>query len=422
MQPVIYQITFRDGSAYVGSTTRFSERRRSHLRSPFNKKHVTNQRLTEKLRQDGICCYFAVASALRKEDMHLVERDVIATFNPNLNDVREPTPVHFHAGPTKTSVAFGPYRSMSVAAKALGTNRTRLRRSGTYEKFLEDRARQARERARARGLAKLRRESKMGPPDPRKRPNLISNGEGWHFVSAVRQVGEKTVERRRKNGWTRWDSLTKPPQEPVRIASVCTRYGVTYPTFWARRNQGWTVMQALGLKPPPPNEEKKVKKRTLTVQGQTKTLDAWAKQLGVSTQVLHQRIHNKWTPEEIVGLALRPQAQARQLREQTPKKPPRKRATYTYKGVTGGVSDLCRAFGVPDSVVRSRLASGYDIEYAIEMPGPAERRAARKEALARIFQPQGPLKTATRPPTLPTPENPQPPAEPPVNPRNTLHV
>jgi len=388
MRPTIYLITFRDGSSYVGSTTQFAQRRRSHLKSHLNKKHVTNRALTEKLRQHEMCCYYAVASSLRKEDMHLVERDVIATLNPDINEVREPTPVYFHEGPTKTAVPFGPYTSISAAAKALGTNRTRLRKSGTYEQFLLERDNWKQTAAQAGARAKDKVVSKIGPPDPRRRQGVISNGEGWHLVSEVRKVGKNTEERRRKKGWGRWEAITTPPQGPsdrASVAGVCRRHGVNPATYLNRRTRGYTTLQALGMVPPPPtNTEKQVKKRTLTVQGQTRTLDSWAKQLGVTTQVLHQRIHNKWTPEEVVGLVMRPHAQARQLRKQAAK-PTKKRATYTYKGVTAGVSELCRVFGVPDSVVRSRLAAGRSIEEAIEMPTPAQRRAQIKEALEQIF-------------------------------------
>lgn len=159
-----------------------------------------------------------------------------------------------------------------------------------------------------------------------------------------------------------------PPVEGTSTAGVCRRYNTAYHVFKDRKRRGWNTLQALGLTPPPPQRTPQVRKATMTLQGVTKTLDAWELTTGTKKATLVARKKFGWTDEQVLGLA--PSAQtnrenmARAVREEIEAK--RQAKSITYKGVTGGISAVCRHFGVPDSQIRSRLKLGWTLEQAFE--------------------------------------------------------
>lgn len=365
MNSVIYVICFPDGNSYVGSTSNFSDRRRRHLRAALKDKYTTSSKLTVKLREHGICCIYVVASVFDKNDLHLVEAQVIETLRPTLNANIKPTKVHFHQDNVITGKPVGGYSSMLQCSKSLGVSRATLRKYGTLENY---------ENAKAERKKSTSEKIKFGPPDPRGKSWLICSGAGWFNRSDVRVVGVNTYVKRRRAGWGEWDALTTPATEMGKIAKLCKKYGLTYQTYWQRKKKGANTLQALGILEF--KTEVKMKKRTLTVGDKTRTIDAWAKEIGVTSQVIHQRIYNGWAPEEVVGIKLRPGAEKRKAKQ--PTRAPKQKPTYTYKGVTGTVTELARHFGEADSLIRSRLKRGYTIEEAFEMPlhwvKPRERK------------------------------------------------
>ena len=107
----------------------------------------------------------------------------------------------------------------------------------------------------------------------------------------------------------------------------------------------------------------------MTLQGITKTLDAWALSTGVKKATLVARKKFGWTDAQMLGLepgrqTNRENAARAEREEQDAKRVARH---ITYKGVTGGISQVCRHFGVPDSQVRSRLKLGWTLEDAFEV-------------------------------------------------------
>lgn len=151
-------------------------------------------------------------------------------------------------------------------------------------------------------------------------------------------------------------------------AGVCRRYSTKYHVFMDRKRRGWNTLQALGLTQPPPQRKPQVRKATMTLQGVTKTLDAWALSIGIKKATLVARKKFGWTDAQMLGLEPGRQTNrensARAARaEQDAKRSARQ---ITYKDVTGGISQVCRHFGVPDSQVRSRLKLGWTLEEAFE--------------------------------------------------------
>lgn len=78
------------------------------------------------------------------------------------------------------------------------------------------------------------------------------------------------------------------------LAEWCEIYNVPYARVDARINSlGWSFEDAL-FKPP------KYKKHTITYKGKTLTTKEWAKETGLSTDLIRRRLKNGWTPEEIL--------------------------------------------------------------------------------------------------------------------------
>lgn len=355
MPGTIYTIEFPDGSAYVGATFNFSKRRRVHLRAAHRDKYKTSNALTAKLREFPCCAIYALASSLRDDELHLVEADVIASRNPSLNTVRVPSPIHRHSGlPIHNGRPFGPYPSIAAAAKALQTNRTRLREFGSYEAFLAHRKRPQPPR---------RTDARVGPPDPRKQTTLVFINGGWHRRREVRETLGLGVKAFRT--YLRTGKGYEPPT-PGAFARLCHKHNITKPTYKARRASGATVRQALGLDPLPPRKPSKVKQRILTCHGRSATLNVWAKRMGIPPNRIHARLNMGWTEAQAVGLDPSPsQAKAAQ---RPPVEPKRKRQVYTVLGITGTLHDLAKVFPVSAPGMRSRLEKGWTIEEAALIP------------------------------------------------------
>lgn len=278
MKPIIYKIEFPDGSSYIGATTRFSERRRQHLKS--KSRGAINTRVAAKFEQFPVCGIYEVACALSLDDLQELEAQLIAQEKPELNVNQRPTPIVLGV-PASNGKPFGPYESISHAAKALGTNRTRLRAFPSYEAYL------AHKQTRMTKPCK-----KVGPPDPRRNPALVRLEPGWYERSVVRRVHPHTVRERVKRGMTLEQALTTPYTPPAKkerspkmshklhitvgdtsltIKGWSKKNGVPESTIHARRRYGWTDAEAVGeverqreLVGPKPPTQKQIAKMEAT--------------------------------------------------------------------------------------------------------------------------------------------------------------
>jgi hypothetical protein len=202
---------------------------------------------------------------------------------------------------------------------------------------------------------------KFGPPDPRQDINLVYIN-GWHFKKAVRVVSAHTVKARRKAGWSIERALTTPaqPQQTPGPTITCPlRYSVRPATFYMRRRAGWTTYQALGIHPRPNNRHQgeQVKKRFITAKGETLSLDAWAKRLGVSKTVISGRLHLGWTELQAVG------AEPPPVRKNAkPPKPKRQKPVYEVHGLRGTIKELCEQLDLPYGRTYQRINAGHPLE------------------------------------------------------------
>ena len=144
MRPVVYVLSFLDGSEYVGATTSFAHRSKQHLTQPQNK------RIAAKQAQLGPPAIEIVACAFSRAELHLLEAQVIHERQPELNFNYAPLPIltglsgrRRKRGAAPAGKPFGPYPSLNAAAKAMKVERHHLRRFDSYEAFLASKAKRA---------------------------------------------------------------------------------------------------------------------------------------------------------------------------------------------------------------------------------------------------------------------------------------
>lgn len=366
MTPTVYHIDFPDGQFYVGATVNFSERRRTRLRHG-RKQRAVNPRLQAAFDIHKICCIYPIASGLSRDDLHLVETAVIAQETPPLNINTRPTRIPGrYSGATKP---WGPHKCLRDAAKALGVTYTAAKKAAQRTSY-EGYAVYVAGRAPKRPIL-------FGPPDPRKNSRLVFVAAGWHRRVDVRKVSQSTYECRRKAGGSVEDALSVPLGHWRRksAAAVCARYGVDPNTYYARRALGWTLHEALGLKPRTVKGKPTVKKRLITAGGLSMPLDAWAKRLGVKPSTIHGRLALGWSEEEAVGVKKRAVVLEREARAAKQAERKRLRAVYTYQGHTGTLSEICKALGASYPLASNRRYRGLPIEQWFEpVKPPMERR------------------------------------------------
>lgn len=158
---------------------------------------------------------------------------------------------------------------------------------------------------------------------------------------------------------------TPPHPSRVSVASVCTRYGVAPNTYYARRRIGWSMYEALGLQPRSNERKPKMQPKLLTLDGKTRSLNDWARRLGISPNVLHSRLHAGWSVERALTTPHK-----KELHPPKPAKPtPTPRPTYELNGITGSVRDLADHFRVSYSTLYGRIRAGWPKEFWLAAPG-----------------------------------------------------
>lgn len=354
---LIYTIQFPSGALYVGATSRFNARQAMHRRAARGKDR-TSHVLAKQLRTEPGWEMQPIACGFDRETLHLLEAQVIATLRPTLNCLSEPTPLaplnpkRRPRGDATLAKRFGPYDSMRVASKALGTSRSQLRRMGSYEAYMASKSKPEPKRQR-------KAPAKIGPTDPRNLPQLV-NQNGWYWPYQLRQ---------------------KKPSNPPKpfgpypsINAACRALGVTPPTLTKHASYEAYIKY---------QEIKHMRTRHITAAGRTKSITDWSKETGVSANTIYQRLFRGVPPEQAVGLEPLPRqvkskkAQEKRQAQQAAKKPP---AQYTVRGVTGTLKTLAEHYGVTLETVKARMKAGRDVETALtvaagQMFTPPKRRA-----------------------------------------------
>lgn len=333
MKPSIYRLDFPSGDFYIGATTNFSRRRSSHLATLLNPTRAGNVKLAALMRDNHTICIYEIASALSADTLHLLEQDVIADHAPTINVNRKvvPLPKCNISTKAKAPIPYGPYKSITefaLNAELTYQMAKRTVRSKAYDTWVSDKNKPQPEKPATH------------PPDPRRNTRCIWSGHGWECRATVRAVSDKCYKRRRERGWSEWEALTTPRIKPKK-----KELEVPYHTYWHRKKRGYSEAVASGTEPfiqRKPN----VKRRTIEVDGVSKTIAGWALHIGVTSSVIHSRLSIGWTEAQAVGQ--HPPPVSDQKRKAAEKMAARKsRQLYCDEsGNVGTVSDFARMLGV----------------------------------------------------------------------------
>jgi len=359
MIPTVYKIEFPDGSCYIGSTVNFQERRRTHLRHGARGEAV-NKKLAEKFKKYPVCGIYQVATATSREKLHLVEQQVMFDVQPDLNVHISPDPLPaYYDGAAKP---LGPHPSVRVAAHVLGVTYHDMKRwarrcNYDYPKILES-------------LAKITTPTKpqgTHPLDPRKQSALVNLGSGWERRSdilAAHSVTPSMYEDRRESGWSVEAAMTTPPKgafvgpHKPRMYSEYREVAAGVPAYLykSRIKAGWTEAQALGLeiRKVQPN----VKKRHITIDAITKTLDQWCAGMGLTKSQVYGRLSLGWTEREALGFDT-PKHIAKRADAKALEKSKRDAKLLTIGRYTGRPAALAREFGMTDYEFKVARAAGF---------------------------------------------------------------
>lgn len=242
---LIYTMTFASGAVYVGSTKRFSRRRHAH-RHDLRAGRGINAKVRAEYAASGMPQFDAVA-CLVDGPLHELEAQVIASLAPQLN-MSEPVPLpSSDRGPRRS---FGPYETIADFASASGVSYNTAKRYSakySYEAALYKIAWMAKE------PESVRRKRELTERATSLAANMgVSMDSAYGYLSAY-----KTTE----------------------AASAA-------------------ILKKRNRMPTPA--------KYLTWDGKNRKLNDWAADNGVSKNVLYQRIHMGWPPEQACGLVPRP--------------------------------------------------------------------------------------------------------------------
>lgn len=193
--------------------------------------------------------------------------------------------------------------------------------------------------------------------------NVVLQPTRLNLSNLPRPRGNPTPERLISAG-----GVTRTLTEWVQVS------GVSKPAIYSRIYAGWTEAQAVGATPRAKKTnqpgEANVKRRYIEAGGNRLTLDQWAAKLGITAGTIQGRLRLGWTEAQAVGIE--PSAGAIKAEKATKaadgKLAKKQASQITYKGVTGSISDVCRHHGVQDSTIRSRIALGWLVDEAFEVP------------------------------------------------------
>jgi hypothetical protein len=132
--------------------------------------------------------------------------------------------------------------------------------------------------------------------------------------------------------------------------------GISLGTLQSRvYHYGWTIRQALTI---PPNG--KNRRRMLTFNGKCKSIDAWAKELGINAATIRSRLSTyKWPICDVLMLRPREHSQRSALH-------------LTLDDEVGTVAYWAEKTGINQATIRSRLQRFWSARKALTTP-PDER-------------------------------------------------
>lgn len=205
-------------------------------------------------------------------------------------------------------------------------------------------------------------------PDQRRRlaapPRLLTHEGRTQCVAAwAREIGllRQTLDNRLAKGFTVAEALTTPKHvrratavevdgELVSPTELARRAGLSGRTVRRRVRQGWPKVDVTSppRQPPPPPPGSAL----LTHQGRTQSKSAWARELGISRQTLHERLKAGFTVEQALTMP----------------KGVQRRTGVEVGGQRVTRYEAAKLAGISRSALSERLRAGMPLEEALSKP------------------------------------------------------
>lgn len=192
-------------------------------------------------------------------------------------------------------------------------------------------------------------------------------------------VAKSTYENRIEKGWNVDDALTLPSDylHNDKIERLAKR-GIPMHVYYRRKRVGWNELEATG-QIPRIKKETNVKRRMITANGKTQSLDAWSTELGVSKGVISTRLSIGWSELEALGIVRR-ERDIRLEQQRIEKTAHKNRNKHTHNGVTGSLRALAKQFDIPYHRLVSRVRGGWHKDRWFE-PGREIPRQPKVKAI-----------------------------------------
>lgn len=243
MRPIIYTMTFANQATYVGSTSHFARRRHAH-RHDLRKGKGINAKVRAAYSANGAPTFAVVASHLSGA-VHELEALVIESLQPELNmSVPSPLPSS-DKGPRRE---YGPHKTILDFANAVGVSYNTAKRYS----------------------AKYSYEAALYKIAYKLSPKKVERKKPHPLVTALAERTGLTIQQ-------------------------AAGYFYNFKTYDA-------ALAAFLRKRP---KQMPTPAKYFTWNGQRRKRNDWAKDNGVSINVLYQRIHAGWPVEQAVGLVPR---------------------------------------------------------------------------------------------------------------------
>jgi len=125
----------------------------------------------------------------------------------------------------------------------------------------------------------------------------------------------------------------------------------------------------------PVKEEKKERKirsdaRMLTYKGETKPIDAWAKQTGIDRTTISYRLNHGWS-----------------IKDTLEKKVRKNNGMLEYNGIKKPIKAWAKQVGIKEKSLRTRLYNGWTVEKALTTPVDSSKNwyAKKKAQAGKVF-------------------------------------
>jgi hypothetical protein len=136
--------------------------------------------------------------------------------------------------------------------------------------------------------------------------------------------------------------------ETKSLAAWARFYGKDRHLVYTRCARGWNLLDALRT-PLRPQEK-------ITIKGQTRTLGQWAKRIGITKQAMWNRLQTNKSDDELIASTRRPGSK------------------ITAFGRTQSISEWAREMGIGRSCISWRLRQGMPVEVALKTPPRKQSR------------------------------------------------